>query len=85
MVRFPAVIVCFEGDQVWLYNPKHCQGHFSKLQAIWKGFYTVKKRINYVIYKDTTIWLMEIKCGPPRTTGVAETICQLEMIGLRKG
>ena len=46
-----------EGDQVWLYNLKHCCGHSLKLQANWEGPYTVEKRFNNVQYTFKVIHL----------------------------
>ena len=40
-----------EGDQVWLFNPKRRRGRSHKLQSNWEGSYTVKKRINDVVYR----------------------------------
>ena len=40
-----------EGDQVWLFNPKRRRGHSPKLQTNFEGLYTVKKRINDVVYR----------------------------------
>ena len=40
-----------EGDQVWLFNPKRRCGRSPKLQSNWEGPYTVKKRINDVVYR----------------------------------
>ena len=40
-----------EGDQVWLFNPKRRRGRSPKLQSNWEGPYTVKKRINDVVYR----------------------------------
>ena len=40
-----------EGDQVWLFNPKRRHGRSPKLQTNWERPYTVKKRINDVVYR----------------------------------
>ncbi|GFX57706.1 retrovirus-related Pol polyprotein from transposon 412 [Trichonephila clavipes] len=38
-----------EGDKVWLWNPKRRKALSPKLQTNWEGFYTVLKRLNYVV------------------------------------
>ena len=38
-------------DRVWLFNPKRRRGRSTKLQTNWEGPYTVKKRINDVVYR----------------------------------
>ena len=43
--------VGFQGDQVWLFNPKRRRGRSHKLQTNWEGPYTVKERINDVVYR----------------------------------
>ena len=40
-----------EGDQVWLFSPKRLHGRSPKLQSNWEGPYTLKKRINDVVYQ----------------------------------
>ena len=40
-----------EGNQVWLFNPKRRRGRSPKLQSNWEGPYSVKKRINDVVYR----------------------------------
>ena len=40
-----------EGNQVWLFNPKRRRGRSPKLQSNWEEPYTVKKRINDVVYR----------------------------------
>ena len=40
-----------EADQVWLFNPKRRRGRSPKLQSNWEEPYTVKKRINDVVYR----------------------------------
>ncbi|GFT47113.1 retrovirus-related Pol polyprotein from transposon 412 [Trichonephila clavipes] len=40
----------YEGDKVWLWNPKRRKGLSSKLQTNWEGPYTVIKRLNDVVH-----------------------------------
>ena len=40
-----------EGDQVWLFNPKRRCGRSPKLQSNWVAPYTVKQRIDDVVYR----------------------------------
>jgi transposase InsO family protein len=43
------------GDLVWLYNPRRRRGVCPKLQKNWEGPYTIKKKINDVIYRIVKI------------------------------
>ena len=40
-----------ERDQVWLYNSKHYRGRPLKIQTKWEWPYTVKKKINDIVYR----------------------------------
>ncbi|GFT17685.1 retrovirus-related Pol polyprotein from transposon 412 [Trichonephila clavipes] len=39
----------YEGDKVWLWNPKRRKELSPKLQTNWEGAYTVLKRLNDVV------------------------------------
>ena len=40
-----------EGDKVWYYSPQCKPGMCAKLSRPWKGPYTIKNKINDVIYR----------------------------------
>ncbi|GFX15549.1 retrovirus-related Pol polyprotein from transposon 412 [Trichonephila clavipes] len=44
----------YEGDEVWLWNPKRRKGLFPKLQTNWECPYIVLKRLN-----DVVVWIQK--------------------------